>query len=134
MAWRGCRTPSRGAWWRVASASRAWSSTAVGLAATGWQPVCHTFERFYLRAAEQVYDALREPGLVVRFVGALAGMLPQGPGPSHELAPEQRHALFPVTTYAPLEPEQVGEAVASMLRQPRSTYLRLLAQPDLGVS
>ena len=60
-------------------------STAVGLAATGWQPVCHTFERFYLRAAEQVYDALQEPGLVVRFVGALAGPLPQGPGPSHEL-------------------------------------------------
>lgn len=109
-------------------------STAVGLAATGWQPVCHTFERFYLRAAEQVYDALREPGLVLRFVGGLAGMLPQGPGPSHELGITQREALFPLQTFVPRSPGAVASAVTMMLRQPRCTYLRLLAQPDLGVS
>jgi len=109
-------------------------STAVGLAATGWHPVLHTFERFYLRAAEQVYDALREPGLVLRFVGGLAGLLPQGPGPSHELDVDQRLALFPIQTYVPYRPEDLPAVVRSMLRQPRSTYLRLLAQPDLGVT
>jgi transketolase N-terminal domain/subunit len=107
-------------------------SCAVGLAAAGWHPICHTFERFYLRAAEQVLDALQEPGLVIRFVGGLAGLLPQGPGRSHELPELQRQALFPIQTYAPLQPDEVAPCVNSMLRQPRSTYLRLLAQPELG--
>jgi transketolase N-terminal domain/subunit len=107
-------------------------SCAVGLAAAGWHPICHTFERFYLRAAEQILDALQEPGLVIRFVGGLAGLLPQGPGRSHELPEHQRQALFPIQTYAPLTPDEVAPCVASMLRQPRSTYLRLLAQPELG--
>jgi transketolase len=106
-------------------------SMAVGLAATGWHPVLHTFERFYLRAAEQIYDALREPGLVLRFVGGLAGLLPQGPGPSHELDDAQRRALFPIQTYEPVIPGDVGAMVDSMCRQPRSTYLRLLAQTYL---
>lgn len=109
-------------------------SMAVGLAASGWHPVCHTFERFYLRAAEQVYDALHEPGLVVRFVGGLAGLLPQGPGPSHELDRPQRDALFPIMTFNPRTPEAVPSDLALMLKQPVSTYLRLLAQPELGVS
>ena len=106
-------------------------SMAVGLAAAGRHPVCHTFERFFSRAAEQVLDALCEPGIVIRFVGGLAGALPQGPGRSHELPTEQRRALFPIQTYTPLTPESVTACVASMLRQPRSTYLRLLAQPEL---
>jgi transketolase len=107
-------------------------SMAVGLAAAGWHPVCHTFDRFFYRAAEQVLDALQEPGLVIRFVGGLAGLLPQGPGRSHELPPELARTLFPIQTYTPLSPEVVGPSVQSMLRQPRSTYLRLLAQPELG--
>jgi len=106
-------------------------SMAVGLAAAGKHPICHTFSRFYLRAAEQVYDALREPGLAIRFVGGLAGPLPVGPGPSHEIDPATEAALFPCRTYTPRTVDEVGPAVASMLRQPRSTYLRLLAQPDL---
>lgn len=107
-------------------------STAVGLAATGWHPVCHTFERFFYRAAEQVLDALHEPGLVLRFVGGLAGLLPQGPGWSHELPEAQRLALFPIQTFTPRTPEQVATDVPRMLKQARSTYLRLLAQPDPG--
>ena len=109
-------------------------SMAVGLAAAGWHPVLHTFERFFYRAAEQVYDALREPGLVLRFVGGLAGRLPQGPGPSHELDADQREALFPCMTFTPLSTVDVSALVALMLKQPRSTYLRLLAQPALGVT
>lgn len=109
-------------------------SMAVGLAAMGAHPICHTFERFYLRAAEQIYDALREPGLVVRFVGGLAGPLPQGPGPSHELDDDTRRALFPITTFTPRTEDAVRLEVPVMLQQPRCTYLRLLAQPTLDVS
>lgn len=107
-------------------------SMAVGLAAAGKHPVCHTFARFYLRAAEQVYDALLEPGLAIRFIGGLAGPLPVGPGPSHEVDARLETELWDCMTYTPLTSVQVHASVVSMLRQPRSTYLRLLAQPELG--
>lgn len=105
-------------------------SMAVGLAAQGYHPVCHTFARFYLRAADQIVDALNEPGLAIRFVGGLAGPLPIGPGPSHET--DLDTALFRCRTYTPRTPEEVGPMVQSMLKQPRSTYLRFLAQPELA--
>jgi len=104
-------------------------SMAVGLAAAGYHPVCHTFARFYLRAADQIVDALNEPGLAIRFVGGLAGPLPIGPGPSHET--DLDTALFRCRTYTPRTPEDVSPMVESMLKQPRSTYLRFLAQPEL---
>lgn len=107
-------------------------SMAVGLAAAGFHPVCHTFARFYLRAAEQVYDALAEPGLAIRFVAALAGPLPQGPGPSHEIDEDAERMLFRCGTFTPTEPADVAGAVKLMLRQPKSTYLRLMAQPELA--
>jgi transketolase N-terminal domain/subunit len=105
-------------------------SMAVGLAAEGLHPVCHTFARFFLRATEQIVDALAEPGLAIRFVGGLAGPLPIGPGPSHET--DLDRTIFRCRTYEPLSPSAVDGAVRSMLRQPRSTYLRLLAQPELA--
>lgn len=106
-------------------------SMAVGLAAGGLVPVVHTFERFFYRAAEQVLDACQEPGLVIRYVGGLAGPLPQGPGRSHELPDAQLQALFPMPHYAPRHLDTLKECVQSMLVQPRSTYLRLLAQPQV---
>jgi transketolase N-terminal domain/subunit len=106
-------------------------SMAVGLAAEGLVPITHTFARFYLRAAEQIYDALREPGLAIRFVAGLAGPLPVGPGPSHEIDEDAERMLFRCGTFTPTEPADVAGAVRLMLRQPRSTYLRLVAQPEL---
>jgi transketolase len=108
-------------------------SCAVGLAAAGKQPVCHTFARFFTRATEQIRDALNEPGLAIRFVGTLAGPLNVGPGPSHET--DFDLAVFrqgPCRIYEPHTPEEVGQAVEQMFRDPVSSYLRLLARPVRG--
>lgn len=104
-------------------------SMAVGMAAEGLHPICHTFARFYVRATEQIQDALAEPGLVIRFVATLAGPLPQGPGPSHET--ELDGAIFTCPTFVPTTPADVETSVRLMLRQPTSTYLRIPAQPEL---
>ncbi|MFA5075775.1 MAG: hypothetical protein WC436_06785, partial [Candidatus Babeliales bacterium] len=59
-------------------------STATGLAAGGFIPIVHSFAAFLCRRAnEQIYNACLE-GRHIVFVGAMAGMLPTGPGTSHE--------------------------------------------------
>lgn len=105
-------------------------SCAVGLAAAGKQPLCHTFARFYLRATEQIRDALNEPGLAIRFVGTLAGELNVGPGPSHEAGDFdlQIFSQGPCRIYDPRTPDEVREAVRRMFRDPVSSYLRLRAR------
>lgn len=105
-------------------------SCAVGLAAAGKQPLCHTFARFFLRATEQIRDALNEPGLAIRFVGTLAGELNVGPGPSHEAGDFdlQVFSQGPCRIYDPRTPNEVREAVRQMFRDPVSSYLRLRAR------
>jgi transketolase C-terminal domain/subunit len=105
-------------------------SCAVGIAAAGKQPLCHTFARFFLRATEQIRDALNEPVLAIRFVGTLAGELNVGPGPSHEAGDFdlQVFSQGPCRIYDPRTPAEVGEAVRQMFKDPVSSYLRLRAR------
>lgn len=59
-------------------------SMATGLAAGGFIPIVHSFAAFLCRRAnEQIYNACLERRHIV-FVGHLAGILPVGPGTSHE--------------------------------------------------
>lgn len=59
-------------------------SMATGLSAGGFIPVVHSFAAFLCRRAnEQIYNACLERRHIV-FVGHMAGMLPTGPGTSHE--------------------------------------------------
>jgi len=59
-------------------------SMATGLAAGGFVPIVHSFAAFLCRRAnEQIYNACLERRHIV-FVGHLAGILPTGPGTSHE--------------------------------------------------
>ncbi len=59
-------------------------SMATGLAAGGFIPIVHSFAAFLCRRAnEQIYNACLERRHIV-FVGGMAGMLPTGPGTSHE--------------------------------------------------
>jgi transketolase N-terminal domain/subunit len=109
-------------------------SMAVGLAAAGKRPILHAFERFFYRAAEQILDATQEPGLTLHYVAGLAGVLPQGPGRSHELPRKPREALWhpEYIIWTVNTPRAVEEVVPMMLRQNHQTVLRLLAQPALG--
>ncbi len=59
-------------------------SMATGLSAGGFIPVVHSFAAFLCRRAnEQIYNACLERRHIV-FVGHMAGILPVGPGTSHE--------------------------------------------------
>lgn len=59
-------------------------SMAGAMARTGLLPVCHSFACFLsTRANEQIYNNASERSKVV-YVGSLAGLLPGGPGHSHQ--------------------------------------------------
>ena len=59
-------------------------SAAGGIAKGGFLPIVHSFAAFLCRRAnEQIYNNAFE-GMKIIYIGALAGKLPPGPGPSHE--------------------------------------------------
>ena len=59
-------------------------SQASGLALAGMLPVCHSFACFLsTRPNEQIYNQATEKTRVV-YVGSLAGVVPGGPGHSHQ--------------------------------------------------
>lgn len=59
-------------------------SMATGLAEGGFIPIVHSFAAFLCRRAnEQIYNACLERRHIV-FVGSMAGLLPTGPGTSHQ--------------------------------------------------
>src|ERR671914_142930 len=59
-------------------------SAAGGMALSGLLPVVHSFACFLsTRANEQIYNNATERRKIV-YVGSLAGLLPSGPGHSHQ--------------------------------------------------
>ena len=107
-------------------------SQAGGMALRGLIPVVHSFACFLTaRPYEQIYNNSTEKSKII-YVGSLAGVLPSGPGHSHQ-------ALHDITTMSsipnmvciePVSAIQVQEALnwASELNK-FSTYLRLTSVP-----
>jgi transketolase len=107
-------------------------SQAGGLALTGRLPVVHSFACFLsTRANEQIYNNATERTKVV-YVGSLAGLLPGGPGHSHQSV-RDISALAAMPGLELLEPcceEEVAQAVAYCLEEAESScYLRLVSIP-----
>jgi transketolase len=85
-------------------------SMATGLAAGGSIPVVHSFAAFLCRRAnEQIYNACLERRHIV-FVGAMAGMLPEGPGTSHECKEDiaLMKTMPGITVMQPRTPEELS--------------------------
>ncbi len=107
-------------------------SQAGGLALSGYLPVAHSFACFLTpRANEQIYNNATERTKVV-YVGSLAGLLPGGPGHSHQ-AVRDIAALGGVPGLTMVEPSCVA-AVAPLVDfclsdQVRSAYIRLVSIP-----
>jgi transketolase len=107
-------------------------SQAGGLALRGFLPVVHSFACFLTtRANEQIYNNATEQRKIV-YVGSLAGLLPGGPGHSHQSVRDVS-ALAGTPGLEMLEPsceEEVAQAVAYCLEETEaSCYLRLVSIP-----
>lgn len=106
-------------------------SMAGGLAARGFLPFVHSFSCFlHSRPNEHIYNNATE-GRRVIYVGSLAGVLPAGPGHSHQ-AVRDVSAVGGVPGLVVLEPAgplQVQAAVEYCADASESVYLRLVSAP-----
>ena len=107
-------------------------SQAGAMALAGLLPVCHSFACFLsTRPNEQIYNNATERTKVI-YVGSLAGLVPGGPGHSHQSV-RDISALGAMPGMALLEPfseDEVRAAVAwAVHRAPGPVYLRLVSVP-----
>lgn len=107
-------------------------SQAGGLALGGKLPVVHSFACFLTpRANEQIYNNATERTKII-YTGSLAGVLPAGPGHSHQSVRDVA-LLAQVPGLSLIQPCCEGEARAALdwavNRNPTSTYIRLTSIP-----
>jgi transketolase len=105
-------------------------SVASGMARRGVLPIAHSFACFLsARPNEQIYNQASERGKVM-YVGSLAGLLPGGPGHSHQSV-RDISALGSVPNLIAAEPcvEREVEALVDFFvnRTSESSYLRLVS-------
>jgi len=105
-------------------------STACGMAHRGALPIAHSFACFLsTRPNEQIYNQCSEASKVM-YVGSLAGLLPGGPGHSHQSV-RDISALSAVPNLLMAEPAAEGEvhALVDYLvnSSSQSAYLRLVS-------
>lgn len=109
-------------------------SAAGGIAKGGFLPIVHSFSAFLCRRAnEQIYNNAFE-GVKIIYIGALAGKLPPGPGPTHEcLADVDLMKTIPgLEILSPKTPEEVKAALNfSIYGTEKSTYIRLACLPRI---
>lgn len=107
-------------------------STAGTMALGGLIPVVHSFACFLTsRASEQIYNNCTQENKVV-YVGSLAGLLPGGPGHSHQAVRDitAMLAMPGMTILEPVNASQVASALQWAVNDnAQSTYLRLTSIP-----
>jgi transketolase len=107
-------------------------SQAGGLALKGYLPIVHSFSCFLsARANEQIYNNSTEQTKII-YVGSLSGILPAGPGHSHQSLRDI--SLFgSVPNMTILEPStefEVEQALSWAINENnQSTYIRLVSVP-----
>lgn len=107
-------------------------SQAGTLALAGMVPVVHSFSCFLTtRPTEQIYNNCTE-GTKIVYVGSLSGVVPAGPGHSHQSVRDMAtmSGLPDMVIVEPLCADQVGPALRWALDKHKgSTYLRLTSVP-----
>lgn len=107
-------------------------STAGGMALKGLLPVVHSFACFLSsRPNEQIYNNATEHTKII-YVGSLAGVVPGGPGHSHQAVRDiSALAAMPgMTLVEPCCEEEVGLLLDWCVNDaPGSSYLRLISLP-----
>jgi transketolase len=105
-------------------------SMACGMARRGALPVVHSFASFLsARPNEQIYNQCSESTKVI-YVGSLAGLLPGGPGHSHQCV-RDISSLGAIPNLVMAEPSSEAEVDALFEHlvnaSPKSAYLRLVS-------
>ena len=105
-------------------------SMAAGMARRGILPIAHSFACFLAaRPNEQIYNQCSERSKVI-YVGSLAGLLPGGPGHSHQSV-RDISALAAVPNLVLAEPsceDEVGALLDTLVNDViESSYLRLVS-------
>jgi transketolase len=107
-------------------------SQAGTLSLSGLLPIVHSFACFLTsRASEQIYNNCTQHNKVV-YVGSLAGLLPAGPGHSHQALRDvtAMSAMPDLTIIEPTTPTQVFQALEWATKINKfSTYIRLTSIP-----
>jgi transketolase len=106
-------------------------SMAGGFAAKGFLPFVHSFSCFlHARPNEQIYNNATEQRKVV-YVGSLAGLLPAGPGHSHQAVRDVSalSAVPGLVLIEPAGPAELRAAVDYCHSTSDSVYLRLVSTP-----
>ncbi|WP_165420485.1 transketolase C-terminal domain-containing protein [Rhizobium leguminosarum] len=107
-------------------------STAGGMALNGLLPIVHSFACFLsTRPNEQIYNNATEKTKII-YVGSLAGVVPGGPGHSHQSV-RDISALAAMPGMALVEPScdaEVGLLLDWCVNEaPGSSYIRLISVP-----
>jgi transketolase len=103
-------------------------SQASGFSASGLLPIVHSFSCFlHSRPNEQIYNNATEKRKGV-YVGGLAGIVPAGPGHSHQAVRDISAvgAVPDLLMVEPASPAQTRAALRFALASASSTYLRLV--------
>ncbi|MFA7279370.1 MAG: transketolase C-terminal domain-containing protein [Sterolibacterium sp.] len=107
-------------------------SQAAAMSLSGLLPVVHSFACFLTtRPHEQIYNACTE-GRKTIYVGTLSGLLPAGPGHSHQAVRDiaSMSAMPGMTLIEPATPVQVAAALDWCVDKAEgSCYLRLVSIP-----
>jgi transketolase len=106
-------------------------SQAGGLALRGVLPICHSFACFLsARPNEHIYNNASERSKVIYMAG-LAGLLPAGPGHSHQGVRDiaALSGIPGLVMVQPCDAEQVAQALAYAACAAHSSYLRMCSIP-----
>ena len=110
-------------------------SMATGIAEGGYIPIVHSFAAFLCRRAnEQIYNACLERRHIV-FVGTMAGILPTGPGTSHECLEDiaLMKTMPNMTVLQPSDERAVQQCLAWAVREATGpVYISLTCWPIEG--
>ncbi len=107
-------------------------AAAAGLALRGRTPVVHALAPFLtMRAFEFIRTDVGLPGLPVKFVGFIPGLLSESNGPTHQSLEDVAlmRTIPGMTVLCPADEQETCEALVAALRSPGPCYLRYNPQP-----
>jgi len=102
-------------------------SKAGGLALFGFHPFVHSFSCFLCsRPAEQMFNNATE-GRPITYVGSLSGLIPAGPGHSHQSLRDiaLMSSIPGMTVFQPFNPTDLSAGIDYALKDKSGFYIRL---------